>query len=198
MGLNPGAVFWMYMPFFTLISCKHCIVCWKRPKINKKRLELVHFFKKKTNFKPKLWKKLLIEIVVVATSHVKIVRSFHPTSDPDLTLTDLWRNLEPKVLGLSNVKERRTSYFLLNQYISQKIAVRSWEVMVGDHKRPMSIVNVCYGQCDQIGRFFAVFCKHSKQLAAIILPKLPTFLGNFCKGVKSIHYSSEIIFGQLF
>ena len=29
------------------------------------------------------------------------------------------------------------------------------------------------------------------------LPKSPTFLGNFCKGVKICHISSEIIFGQL-
>ena len=36
-----------------------------------------------------------------------------------------------------------------------------------------------------------------KPLAAINLPKSPTFLGNFCKGVKIFHFSSEIIFGQL-
>ena len=36
-----------------------------------------------------------------------------------------------------------------------------------------------------------------KPLAAIILPKSPTFLGNFCKGVKIYHFSIEIIFGQL-
>ena len=36
-----------------------------------------------------------------------------------------------------------------------------------------------------------------KLLAAINLPKSPTFLGNFCKGVKIINFSSEIIFGQL-
>ena len=34
-------------------------------------------------------------------------------------------------------------------------------------------------------------------MAAIVLPKSPTLLGNFCKGVKNIHFSSEIIFGQL-
>ena len=28
-------------------------------------------------------------------------------------------------------------------------------------------------------------------------PKSPTFLGNFRKGVKIYHFSSEIIFGQL-
>ena len=37
-----------------------------------------------------------------------------------------------------------------------------------------------------------------KPLAVINLPKSPKFLGNFCKGVKIYHFSSEIIFGQLF
>ena len=35
-----------------------------------------------------------------------------------------------------------------------------------------------------------------KPLATINLPKSPTFLGNFCKGVKIYHFSNEIIFGQ--
>ena len=35
-----------------------------------------------------------------------------------------------------------------------------------------------------------------KPLAAINLPKSPTFLGKFCKGVKIFHFSSEIIFGN--
>ena len=34
-------------------------------------------------------------------------------------------------------------------------------------------------------------------LATINLPKSPTFLGNFCKGVKIYHFYSEIIFGHL-
>ena len=36
-----------------------------------------------------------------------------------------------------------------------------------------------------------------KSLATINLPKSPTFLGNFCEGVRIYHFSSEIIFGQL-
>ena len=47
---------------------------------------------------------------------------------------------------------------------------------------------------------WAIYCtlgNNSKPLAAINLPKYPTFLGNFCKGVKIINFSSEIIFGQL-
>ena len=46
------------------------------------------------------------------------------------------------------------------------------------------------GQCDQIGRFIGLW-------APINLPKPPTFLGNFCKGVKIFNFSSEIIFGKL-
>ena len=38
----------------------------------------------------------------------------------------------------------------------------------------------------------------SKPVATISLPKFPTFLGNFCKGVKYFHFSSDIIFGRLF
>ena len=36
-----------------------------------------------------------------------------------------------------------------------------------------------------------------KPLATINLPKSPTFLGNFCEGVKNLSFSSEISFGQL-
>ena len=37
----------------------------------------------------------------------------------------------------------------------------------------------------------------TKLLETINLPKSPTFLGDFCKGVKIFNFSSEIIFGQL-
>ena len=36
-----------------------------------------------------------------------------------------------------------------------------------------------------------------KPWATINLSKSPTFLGNFCKGVKVYHFSCEIIFRQL-
>ena len=39
---------------------------------------------------------------------------------------------------------------------------------------------------------------YSNPLAIINLPKSPTFLGNFCKGVKFFNFSSKIILGQLF
>ena len=38
----------------------------------------------------------------------------------------------------------------------------------------------------------------SMPVATISLSKSPTFLGNFCKGVKMFNFSSEFIFGQLF
>ena len=36
-----------------------------------------------------------------------------------------------------------------------------------------------------------------KPLATRKFPQSPPFLGNFCKGVKIIHFSSKTIFGQL-
>ena len=44
---------------------------------------------------------------------------------------------------------------------------------------------------------FCTLGNFSKPLATIHLPKSLTFLGNFCKGIKIYHFSSEIIFGQL-
>ena len=44
---------------------------------------------------------------------------------------------------------------------------------------------------------YFILCNFSKPVATIILPKSPTFLGNFCQGLKIFNFSSEIIFGQL-
>ena len=52
-------------------------------------------------------------------------------------------------------------------------------------------------QCDQIGRFIGLWATFQSLWQTINLTKSPTFLGNFCKGVKIIRFSGEIIFGQL-
>ena len=52
-------------------------------------------------------------------------------------------------------------------------------------------------QCDQIGRFFALWATF-KAFGKINLPKSPTFLGKFCKGVKIYHFSREIILGNFY
>jgi len=44
-GLNPGAIYWMDMTFCTLIYCKNCFVCLKRPKINEKEAKVGPFKK---------------------------------------------------------------------------------------------------------------------------------------------------------
>ena len=47
---------------------------------------------------------------------------------------------------------------------------------------------------------WAIYCtldNHSKPVATIILPKLFTLLGNFCKGVKIIHFSSDNFYRHL-
>ena len=56
----------------------------------------------------------------------------------------------------------------------------------------------CGIQCDQIGRFFGTLGNFFKPLETINLPKYLTFLGNFCKGIKMYHFSSEIHFWATF
>ena len=48
----------------------------------------------------------------------------------------------------------------------------------------------------RVGNFLH-FGQLLKLFATMNLPKSPTFLGNFSKGAKIIHFSNEIIFGQL-
>ena len=51
-GSNPSAIYWMDITFFTLICGKKCIVCLRRPEINKKRPGLDHGpFPKKFRYK---------------------------------------------------------------------------------------------------------------------------------------------------
>ena len=52
-------------------------------------------------------------------------------------------------------------------------------------------------QCDQIWRFFGLWATFESLWQQLICPNLPSFLSNFCKGVKIYHFSSEIIFRQL-
>ena len=53
-------------------------------------------------------------------------------------------------------------------------------------------------QCAQIGRFIGLWATYQSLWQQLVLPKSPTFLGNFCKGVKFFYFSSELILGQLF
>ena len=57
-----------------------------------------------------------------------------------------------------------------------------------------------FGGMDAVWPDWAIYWtlgNFSKPLASINMPKSFTFLGNFCWGVKSYHFSCEIIFGQL-
>ena len=52
---------------------------------------------------------------------------------------------------------------------------------------------VCVIRLGGLLHFWQLF----KACGTIILPKLPTYLGNFCKGVKIFYFFSEIIFGNM-
>ena len=43
-------------------------------------------------------------------------------------------------------------------------------------------------QCDQIGQFFALWATIQSRWQNLFYPNQPTLLGNFCKGVKVIHF----------
>ena len=47
-------------------------------------------------------------------------------------------------------------------------------------------LNIPSTQCDQNGRLIGLCGNFSKPVATISLPKSPTFLGNFCKGVQNL------------
>ena len=51
-----------------------------------------------------------------------------------------------------------------------------------------------YRQCDQIGRFISLWATFK---ASYYFAQIALILGNFCKGVKIFHFSSEISFGQI-
>ena len=58
------------------------------------------------------------------------------------------------------------------------------------------VLNLLTYSATRLGKF-CTLGNFIKPVTTIILTKLPTLLGNFCKGVKIFHFSSEIIFGQL-
>ena len=51
-------------------------------------------------------------------------------------------------------------------------------------------------QCDQIEQFFCTLANF-KASGNNYFTQIAHMFGNFCKGAKIIHFSSEIIFGQL-
>ena len=57
----------------------------------------------------------------------------------------------------------------------------------------------CFEATFSVTRFGKLldFVQLFKAIATNYLPKSPTFLGNFSKGVKFFKFSSNIIFGQL-
>ena len=59
----------------------------------------------------------------------------------------------------------------------------------------VSYLVVCCSQCDQIGRFIAVWVTFHSLWQQLICPNCRYNLHNFCKGGKIYHFSSEIILG---
>ena len=58
-------------------------------------------------------------------------------------------------------------------------------------------VQICHGQCDQIGRFITLWATF-QGLCNNYFAQIAHILAIFCEGVEIFHFSSEIVFGQLF
>ena len=52
-------------------------------------------------------------------------------------------------------------------------------------------------QCDQIGQFITIWATFQSSWQQLFCHKSPTFLGNFCNGVKIFNFTSKILFWQL-
>ena len=61
----------------------------------------------------------------------------------------------------------------------------------------MVMLMVSHYQCDQIGRFIALWATFLS-LWQQFLPKFLTFLDHFCKGIKIFDFSNELLFGATF
>ena len=88
------------------------------------------------------------------------------------------------ILANSDLSYCQPFWMLPKQYFAQNMALPSIE-------------SRCRSQCDQIGRFFSLLAIIQSRWKQLFYPNWPHLLGNFCNGVKIIHFSSEIIFGQL-
>ena len=86
-------------------------------------------------------------------------------------------------------------------YHGRQLSSQYYAIIIFDFKELVRLATgVRSNQCDQIGRFFALWATFLKPLATINLPKSLKFLGNFCKGVKIYHFLATFIstFGDFF
>ena len=70
--------------------------------------------------------------------------------------------------------------------------IMSW----GERERERGREIVCK-QCDQIGRFIIIWATF-QSLGQPFLPKSSIHFKPFCKSVKIVHFTREILFGQLY
>ena len=87
-GFESQPRYWMDMTFFTFICCKNCIVCLKRPKINKKRGRVGPIF---NTFELKL--RILgitCSILVITSSYLGNKKIFERTGANLIEKLDFW------------------------------------------------------------------------------------------------------------
>ena len=76
--------------------------------------------------------------------------------------------------------------------------IQGQDIKEGSNPHLAFIANTTFeGSVTRFGDLFGLWANFQSLWATINLPKSPTFLGNFCKGVNIFNFSGKIIFGQL-
>ena len=124
------------------------------------------------------------------SSYVLLCLSVHRLSihrKPSKCSTQTWA-FEPTTMG--------AVLFCLDELLRKKFGKQF--LNCNRFYRPSSVTNYfsCkrgiggWKQCNQIGRFFALWATFISLWQQLICPKLPALLGNFCKVVKIYNFSS--------
>ena len=97
-----------------------------------------------------------------------------------------------KSLGLCQCLFANFSNKHYNRYNKhmRKMSIQCWD------SNPRPLEHESPQQCDRIWRFIGLWSTIQSQWQQLFYPKRPTLLGNFCKGVKIDHFSTEIFFRQ--
>ena len=98
-----------------------------------------------------------------------------------------------KSLGLCQCLFANFSNKHYNRYNKhmRKMSIQCWD------SNPRPLEHESPQQCDRIWRFIGLWSTIQSQWQQLFYPKRPTLLGNFCKGVKIDHFSTEIFLGNL-
>ena len=134
------------------------------------------------------------------------IEQFHGKADPLLCHNFYSFCIQKPSLGIFWLTRTQTTFGLIAFILWALTSCSYWTIF---HNFPFAGIWI-FGGCKRFFEWFShpavwpdwaiywTLGNFLKPLAKINLPKSPTFLGNFCKGVKIFHFSSKIILGNFY